>query len=569
MIIDSFLRNNDYSFAMPEQPYTPTMTLTGVMCEITKQNIRIPDFQRDYIWTPEQVLELLDSVYQGYPIGSILLWKTSAKLKELNPLHLDLKDFPENMDKFYLLDGQQRIVTLYSVLNGKLELGKKRKIAYKIFFDLKEKRFLIYKKKDLDDNKEIDPKIEEWFLPLENLMKINYTTTSTSQNNDIITKLGTKPDLLNSYVELFLKFNSLQIPEIISGQGLSVATKIFERLNNTGSPLSIVDLMVAMTYRPDFNLRNKLEEFSRELEELNFGLPDRVLLQCVACCSSKGITRDDIENSAPEISKNWDKAKNSIKLALNFLNKHCSVPTSKFIPYNTMISPITYFFYMKPELQLSPDLVKRLKRYFWFGIFSDRYVQSQDTKIADDIKSMDELLEDNKKDLFKFRNVKVSKYDILFTDANFGSASSNAFLCFFASKIPLEFKNNEKINLERNFGQENQKELHHIFPQKYLKVKISENKKLKKEIAPYIDSIANISLISSATNKHILDRSPSEYFKEFEKDNKKISLSLNSHLIEDLDNFGIIKNDFVKFYNKRAKKIAVEINNFIEELKKE
>ena len=147
MIINSFLNNNSHTFSMPEQPYTPTMTLTGIMCEINKQNIRIPDFQRYYIWTPDQVLELLDSVYQGYPIGSILLWKTNVKLKELNPLHLDLKDFPEGMDKFYLLDGQQRIVTLYNALNGKLELGKKKKIVYKIYFVLKDKKFLIYKKK--------------------------------------------------------------------------------------------------------------------------------------------------------------------------------------------------------------------------------------------------------------------------------------------------------------------------------------------------------------------------------------------------------------------------------------
>ena len=553
---------------MPEQTDTTSMNLTGIICELKNGSIRIPDFQRDYIWTPDQVLELLDTIWNGYPIGSILLWKTNMCLKELDPLNLKLKEFPEEYEKLYLLDGQQRLVTLYGVLHGNLELGKKKKIKYRVYFDLKKKEFNIYKREDIDNRKELDPKIEDWFLPLEELITINYQTRATSQNNELITKYSIYPDLLNAYVDLFLRFNSLSFPAITNGQDLAIATKIFERLNNTGSPLNIVDLMVASTYKPDFNLREEIKEVLEELDSKNFGFPEKIILQCASACSVKGIKKDDIVNSSPYIEDNWINSIKSLRLAINFLKKHCAVQNSRFIPNTTLIIPLTYFFYKKPTLQLSQDLIKRLKRFFWLGIFSERYVQSQDTKIEKDIKDIETLLSDNTADVFN-HFVDISWEDIKFTDLSFASSFSSAVMCFLASKEPLEFKNNEVVDLGLTFGEENQKELHHIFPKNFLKKKLLENSRYNKTIKPFINSVANISLISRVTNRSIWDKAPSIYFDEFKKQNSDINKSLQSHLIDDLESFGILNDEYELFVDKRAKKISEEIKCFVEELKKD
>ena len=568
MSISNFLKNSNHTFAMPDQTDTNSMNLTGVICDLRKGNIRIPDFQRDYIWTPDQVLELLDSIWNGYPIGSVLLWKTSIRLKELDPLRLELGEAQEGHEKLYLLDGQQRLVTLYGVLHGNLELGKRNKIKYKVYFDLKNKEFIIYKEEDINQGLELDPKIEDWFLPMQDLFKINYQTRATSQNNELITKYSTYPDLLTAYVDLFLRFNSLNFPAITNGQSLAIATKIFERLNNTGSPLNIVDLMVASSYTPDFNLRENIRDVLEELETKNFGLPEKTILQCASACSVKGIKKDEIVSSSDYIKDNWDNTIKSLNLAINFLRKHCSVPNSRFMPNTTLIIPLVYFFYKKPTLQLSPNIIKRLKRFFWLGVLSERYVQSQDTKIEKDLNDIESLLSNNNADVFN-HFVDISWEDIKFTELSFASSFSTSIMCFLASKEPLEFKNNEKVDLGLTFGEENQKELHHIFPKNFLKNKLSENTRYIKTIKPFVNSVANISLISRATNRTIWDKAPSIYFASFKKENiNNIDNSLKSHLIDvDLKNNGILDDNFEVFIDSRAKKIAEEIKNFVTELK--
>jgi len=405
MTISGFLKTSEDTFSMPTKTEIASMNFTGVISEIKRGSIRIPDFQRDYIWTSEQVLELVDSVWHGYPIGSILLWKTSQKLNERDPLNLRLSELPKNAERLYLLDGQQRLVTLYAIMHDNLELGKRRKTKYKVFFDLKNKKFYIYKIKDIQDNK-ADPKIEEWFLPLNEIMLIDYNTRSARQNNDVIRKYSTKPDMLTNYVDLFIRFNSLEFPAITNGQNLGVATKIFERLNNTGTPLTIVDLMVAITYNENFNLRTKLEDLVLDLDSMDFEISYRAILQSMAAClsSEKSTSRDAIIESSDSIEQKWKKTTDSIKLSIDFLKKHCSVPVSNFLPNEILLAPLSYFFYNRGNKKLSNPEIKQLQRFFWFNVLSERYASSQDTKAEDDIKDMDKLLSNSSKNLFEHWN---------------------------------------------------------------------------------------------------------------------------------------------------------------------
>lgn len=556
---------NRYEFTnipMPEAIDTPVRNFASLISDIKKGNIRIPNFQRKYIWQPDQVLELLDSVWNGYPIGSILVWETTEKLDEHNPLKLRLEELSKGKRKQYLLDGQQRLVTLYEVIHNILELGKKRKIEYTIYFDLKKKKFEIYKKKDLASGK-TDPKIKKWFLPMGELMKIDYNTRSAIQNNKILTKFSKNPNIIRTYVDLFIRFNSLNIPTITTGQKLSVACKIFERLNNTGTPLTIVDLMVATTYNPKFNLREKLELLNSELDNLDFAISDRVILQCMSSCIKNGTTRDHIIGSSLEIENKWKTTTEALKSSIDFLKQHCPVPVSRFLPNEILLPPLAYFFYKNGNKQLSNANIKKLKRYFWFNVLSQRYVQSQDVKAEEDIKNMDKVLSNSKEGVFEYYVQKIDAEIIKTTEMAFGSAFARGILCFLASKTPLEFENNTPIKLDITFANANLKQLHHIFPQNFIK---TEFKKGSKEMK-YTNSIANISLISQGTNRRIWDTKPSIYFEEFEKQNKKLDVALKSHLIADLNSLGLRKNEFMLFIDRRSKLIAEEIDKFVESLR--
>jgi uncharacterized protein with ParB-like and HNH nuclease domain len=97
------------------------ITIRKLIDRITSGDIRIPAFQRDFVWEPEQVAFLLDSIYKGFPIGTVILWKTDTRLNTEKRLGLfDLpeprRDYPVN----YVLDGQQRLTSLFSVFQTEL-----------------------------------------------------------------------------------------------------------------------------------------------------------------------------------------------------------------------------------------------------------------------------------------------------------------------------------------------------------------------------------------------------------------------------------------------------------------
>lgn len=563
MALNSFIRLDKYSLNMPEKTEIQAYSLIGLMAEIKKGNIRIPDFQRGYIWNKDQVMELLESVWNGYPLGSILLWKTNEELNERDPLNLKLQKPIPNSDRLYLLDGQQRLISLYSVIHGKLILGRKRKIKYEAFFNLDKNEFVIASEKELKDH---PLKLEDGFLPLTKLFTFDDNYTSTSLDAKILTKLVGTPDRVIIYNTLYNCFTALSFPAITNGQSLSVACNIFERLNNTGTQLTVTDLMVAITYTQNFNLRERLANFNEHLDSYYFALKERTILQCISACLKNGTERSHIIDSASEIQSEWKKTTESMKLAIDFLKKHCYVPTSDFLPYQTIMAPLCYFFFLNGGKRLGQDKIQKLQKYFWLSVFSERYSSSQNTRTKEDVINMVKLIGNAGVNLFDYYDSTINKGVILETDMSFSFSFAKTILCFLASKTPKEFRNNEFVKLDQTFGESNQKQLHHIFPINYIKKRYGSERNFKTEIKPYINTIANISLISKGSNREIWDNNPSSYFSVFEKENGQIKQALRSHLIGDLDDFGIKTDDFHRFIEKRAELIANEINAFAKSL---
>src|SRR5262245_12449511 len=104
---------NKLTAPAPEVQYLP-----AIFRRIQRGDIRMPAFQRGFVWKAGQVLELLESIYRGYPIGSILLWRVEAPILRVE----DPKNsfFPANDDSYpahFILDGFQRLSTLYSVFH--------------------------------------------------------------------------------------------------------------------------------------------------------------------------------------------------------------------------------------------------------------------------------------------------------------------------------------------------------------------------------------------------------------------------------------------------------------------
>src|SRR5512134_3526623 len=98
------------------QPENQTKKYDFLFADIDYGRIKIPMFQRDFVWTKEQTAKLIDSIIKGFPIGTFILWKTREELRAMRNIgNIALPDAPKGDAVSYVLDGQQRITSLYAV----------------------------------------------------------------------------------------------------------------------------------------------------------------------------------------------------------------------------------------------------------------------------------------------------------------------------------------------------------------------------------------------------------------------------------------------------------------------
>ena len=102
-----------------EQPKPDSKKYSDLINEIQKGIIKIPKFQREFVWSIDKTAKLLDSILKGYPIGTFILWQTDERINDIkNVGNLEIPETPEGTKVQYVLDGQQRITSLFAAYLG-------------------------------------------------------------------------------------------------------------------------------------------------------------------------------------------------------------------------------------------------------------------------------------------------------------------------------------------------------------------------------------------------------------------------------------------------------------------
>lgn len=166
-----------------------TSTIRSLLQRISEGEIRIPAFQREFVWEPDRVQFLMDSIYKQYPIGTILFWRTREKLefdRDLGPYKLPEPKAQYPID--YVLDGQQRLTSIFSVFQTDLKKNVDSKIDWvDIYFDLNAKE-------DAQDSQflALNPsEVKEWHVPLKILFDVSEYRKFTRQitNDELVNKI--------------------------------------------------------------------------------------------------------------------------------------------------------------------------------------------------------------------------------------------------------------------------------------------------------------------------------------------------------------------------------------------
>lgn len=510
----------------------PGLKLGDVIRDVERGKLRIPRFQREFVWERPKVVKLLDSIYHQFPIGSFFFWEAPTTYNRFfrNIAELGLPE-PDARDEItFILDGQQRITSLYVTAKG-LTLDD---VNYgDICFDLEAQEFVTRKA----DNKR--------YVALCDML-------DEERQFDIYDSLPTL------YRERFTACRTVFVTYpfsivLVRDTELDDVCEIFERINQSGKRLRLTDLVVANTWSEEFDLREKIRQLNETLSSRGFGeLEDEAVTESLGLNIKGGCTRSfQLQLRTDEIEAVWKNTVECVTLTVDFLRGNLGVRTYSFLPYRGIIPLLAYYFYKSNNRAISPSHRRTVDRWFWRVSFSGRYGSSVATNMGDDRKLFDQIIGGGQ--ISVDYPVTLDENSIVGVQMHRTSAMKNAVLCLLAKRQPKHFKNNTLIPLDDSyFSDFNSPEKHHIFPASFLQ---SEG---IKEF-----SLANFCFLPAELNREISSSKPRDYFRELKEENPEFERTMESHLIPTDSDSGIWTDDYGKFIRQRAGLIRKEIESAI------
>ncbi|MDV7144754.1 DUF262 domain-containing protein [Tropicimonas sp. TH_r6] len=533
---------------MNNQPKPDSKTYHDLISEIKKGIIKVPKFQRDFVWDIWKTAGLLDSILKGYPIGTFILWETDQRINEVKNIgNLDLPETPTGQNVQYVLDGQQRITSLFAAFLG----AKIQKVGERKLTDYKD--IVVNLSDDLDESEDriITVKGEaDVSVSLHDVLHFDYAMSKRLSEN------GLSDSQINKIDQYSKSFSTYAFSTVtLRKSDINSAIDVFTRINTGGKILTLFEIMSAKTYdeAAGFDMQVRWTEFQQRLNDRQYeNIAPSVILQLLSLrlsetkeCKRKTILMLD----KADILEAWEAGLSAIEQVVDYFRTVLRIPVSQLLPYDTLIVPFAYFFMANGE---SPNGRQRrfLEELFWRSAFSFRYSSAAESRLAADIRRVDKIIEGERPSYHDVRLFIDSPDAVRETNFSAGNAACKAILCILAYQEPKDFHNNARVLLDNSYLKiASSKNYHHFFPKAFL----------KKSNAPQGNSISNITLVSADLNKNrIRAKAPSFYLVEFHEDNSDLKSTLATHLI-DIDHASVIQDDYAAFLKHRSEVLYEEI----------
>lgn len=473
------------------------LSIRKIIDKISSGEIRIPSFQRGFVWEPDSIAFFMDSLYKGYPIGAVLLWRTREQLVNERSLGRFIlpeptKDYPID----YVLDGQQRLTSIFSVFQTELQPENDpnwRDIYYLIGSgkSTQEIQFVPLSEEEVDLSKH---------FPISTLFdSVKYRKATESLNDEL-------KEEIDKLQEVFKEVN---VPvQMMETDNKSIVAIVFERINRAGIPLDSFQLLTAWSWSTDFDLQERLDELSAELSGYGFsGIAEDqdLLMKCFTGYILNSTSPSAIMDlTGEQVRDHFEEIRNGLKSSIDFLQQELNLYSLFYVPYPAMlVSLVKFFGSAKTNGQLYTDKQRRqLIKWFWRSCFSRRYSSGVNSAHQSDLAAMTKLRADENFDISSFK-CEITPAFFVDNQFNVNTVNTKTFIAMLASNSPRSFISGANVDLTVTLKQSSTKEFHHIFPDKYLQ-RLGKN---RKEIYPLV----NFCFLNNADNQKIKDKAPSDY----------------------------------------------------------
>ncbi len=401
---------------LPRKPEARTVKVEDLVDTVRRGQVRIPRFQRGLNWVSPDVVKLFDSIYRGYPIGSLLFYKRPANADRLavGPL---LVDAPETSEAWWVVDGQQRVTALAACLTRPVPLPARpsRQDPYVLYFDAESQRF---------EPPPVTGQIPSFWVPLPQLF-------DASQLNEWVYGWQHRADeeLRRVVFDAGARIREYPIPLYLIGtEDSKVAEEIYYRVNKSGKPLAWTAVHKAL-FGGESPAPSTLEELSDDLAGVGMGrldesrlqgsspstlqelsedlmgagmgrLDESRLLTCLLALRGLDPTRtlaEHYDKDSQVLSGAVAEALPILRRVLSFLRTDAGIPHLRLLPKSILLDVLTRFFLRNEDP--SPRTRTLLARWYWrtvlgAGSFDDRTLRRRGIAAVsdDEEESIQELL---------------------------------------------------------------------------------------------------------------------------------------------------------------------------------
>ena len=535
------------------------MKISTILEKIDENQLFVPAFQREYVWKRDDAKQLIDSLIKEYPTGTMLTWETANPPELKGPHKYNEKQGAVKL----LLDGQQRVTTLYMLIRGVIPpyytAPEIMNDTRDLFVHLETLELSYYMKTRMENN------------PL--WANITHVFQRKVRARDVVRTLEEKGETVTREREDRIDDNTRAIENILAREfpeqtipvkaSIREAIDIFYKVNASGVALTDAELALAQIsgYWPQARDRFKAKLVALEKEGFVFKLDFivYVLLGCLYHLGSDMKKLHDAENGE-KIREAWDRLeKQVLDYVVNLMRTNAFVDHTDEINSPYALVPIIVYCFDKNGAHLTDAEIRKMVKWFFYSQVRTRYVSQLPQKLDRDLRTVAEspqpfdallqvIAEENRLEILPAEFVGRAIQHPLFSMVRWYLKSRGA-VCFTTG-----------MSLRRNMGSKYQLERDHIFPYSKLKeVGYGEGNRVKYALA---QELTNRAILTQVANRSKSAAHAADYLADVKQ---KFPKALDLQCIPDDPELWKIEN-YEQFLEERRKILAKNLNAFLDKI---
>ena len=462
---------------------TTSVEIGALAQRVKDGELELPEIQRSFVWNRPQVRDLLDSLFRQYPVGTLLLWRTT-NLPHVRDFETEVPNNRNGRTPDFVLDGQQRLTALARVIHdGNPDIR----------FNIVTEQFEVANAAIKRDT--------NW-IPVTDVFQKGAISVAKERGLLQGTEIETFLQRLNNLEKIM--GTKVQV-HVLEGFDYEEVTEIFVRVNSKGTRLRQAELAIALlAFRLPGMVTNEIKAFGDELDDSGYDIDLRFLMRCLTAVATGQSRFRAIGTASPEtIQSAWGETRQAIEYFLNLTRENLGLESWDWVPSNNaLVVPVAYL----AGRPFSGVDTNRLLRWFLLSSVWGRYSGSAETRMDQDLRLVRELAPFDS--LESSLKQDVGRLDVSADDLDDAGRNSPLFLATYLA-CRLRGMKDWATGVEltsTNLGTQHLLELHHIFPRALIRDRYSRKD---------VNEIANIAFTSKATNLGIGKKPPVEYMREF------------------------------------------------------